>query len=174
MRSKFGRIGSLVWVVLVVLSAVVLAGCPAVEPEPEPGPEPGPEPEPEPEPQADAVRVKSSSEVFTTAARALLEPCRLPAEFGRCGCYLDGMLTSCDLVIDCLRLGFCEVEQVQAVGTSVTTTSETFATAAKIYEPVCQLPAEFGRCGCRLDDRVVSCDLVRRCLELGFCVLAPA
>lgn len=136
-----------------LLGAIVLAGCP--------------------KPTAklpDEPRVTSSSEVFRTAARALSTPCNNPAEFGRCGCYLDGLQTSCDVVINCLRAGFCNVVQSQAEGTKVTSQSATFSAAAKSLQPVCNNPAEFGRCGCVLDGLATSCDLVNRCLQNGFCV----
>jgi hypothetical protein len=61
----------------------------------------------------DGTRVKSSSQVYSNAAKSLLEPCRLPAEFGRCGCFLDGLQTSCDIVNRCLENGFCVLEAAQ-------------------------------------------------------------
>lgn len=118
----------------------------------------------------DEPRFTSKSEVFTQVARQLTEPCNNPAEFGRCGCYLDDIRTSCDLVLRCLEVGFCTVEQSQPEGTKVTSRSETFSAAAKSFLPACNLGAEFGRCGCTLDGLETSCDLVHRCLELGFCV----
>lgn len=138
---------------VVVLAAAAFTGCPKQE-----------------EPSADGIVVTSSSEVFRTAARNLQEPCNLPAEFGRCGCTLDGFRTPCDLVARCLELGFCEVAATADAGTRVTTETETFRAAANHLVPACRLPAEFGRCGCFLDGLETSCNLVQRCLELGFCV----
>jgi hypothetical protein len=57
----------------------------------------------------EGTSVTSSSAVFQSAAKSLLEPCSLPAEFGRCGCTLDGLQTSCDIVHRCVENGFCVV-----------------------------------------------------------------
>ncbi len=59
------------------------------------------------EPVPAGTLVTSKSKVFTTAARSLLPACNLPAEFGRCGCTLNGLRTSCDIVSRCLEAGFC-------------------------------------------------------------------
>ena len=56
---------------------------------------------------AEGTSVTSSSEVFRSAAKSLQESCSLPAEFGRCGCTLDGFQTSCDIVHRCIENGFC-------------------------------------------------------------------
>lgn len=165
MPNKPGLIRSLRWTALILLCAVVVGGCPAK-------PEPQPEPEPEPEPRADGVAVTSTSPEFSAAARGLERACNLPAEFGRCGCTLDGFQAPCDLVILCLEVGFCELAPAEQVGTSVTSDSPTFKTAVKTLEPVCNISAEFGRCGCFLDGIRTSCDFVKRCLENGFCVRA--
>ncbi|HEX6201625.1 MAG TPA: hypothetical protein VF100_01405 [Thermoanaerobaculia bacterium] len=137
----------------VALAAVALAGCPQRE-----------------EPPEDPLAVTTTSEDFRTAARNFDEPCNLSAEFGRCGCTLDGFRTPCDLVAQCLQLGFCEVAAEKGGGTRVTTESATFRSAAEHLRPVCRHSAEFGRCTCVLDGIETSCSLVQRCLELGFCV----
>lgn len=120
----------------------------------------------------DEIRVTSNSEEFTAVARNLVEPCNNPAEFGRCGCYLDGLQTSCDLVSRCLELGFCKVAAAEPEGTRVNSQSPIFSNAADGLMPICNISAEFGRCGCFLDGLQTTCGLVQRCLELGFCVRA--
>ena len=154
MRDKTALTNRLIAILLCLLGAIALAGCPA----------------PKTEELADEPRVKTTSAVFRKAAADLNAPCNISAEFGRCGCLLDGVRTSCDLVLRCLELGFCEVEQAKPEGTKVTSRSETYSAAARSLLPHCRLPAEFGRCGCFLDGLQTSCDLVHRCLELGFCV----
>lgn len=139
---------------LVLLGALVLAGCPKRAPEVLP----------------DEIRVTSSSPEFTAVARALQEPCNNPADFGRCGCFLDGIRTSCDVVIRCIELGFCTVAQSEPDGTRVTSESETFSAAVQSLLQPCNNPAEFGRCGCFMDGFRTSCDVAFRCLEAGFCV----
>jgi len=57
----------------------------------------------------DGTKVDSKSKLFTEIAKNLQEPCSNPAEFGRCGCRLDGLRTSCDIVNRCLENGFCVV-----------------------------------------------------------------
>lgn len=53
-------------------------------------------------------RAISGSLAFQQAALSMEPICGfLPAEFGRCGCYLDGIQTSCDVVDACLNAGFC-------------------------------------------------------------------
>ena len=154
MRNKNALTNSLRTTLLLLLGAIVLAGCPA----------------PAKEDLPDEPSVTTTSAVFRKAAGDLTEPCNHPAEFGRCGCTLDGIRTSCDLVFRCLELGFCEVAQAKPEGTRVTSRSKTFSAAAQSLLPACRLPAEFGRCGCTLDGIETSCDLVNRCLALGFCV----
>ncbi|MGH8193655.1 MAG: hypothetical protein ACREQ8_04525 [Woeseiaceae bacterium] len=112
----------------------------------------------------------SSSEAFTAVARNLVEPCNNPAEFGRCGCYLDGLQTSCDLVSRCLEVGFCEVAATEVEGTRVNSQSPIFSGAAESLMPICNNSAEFGRCGCFLDGLQTTCGVVQRCLAAGFCV----
>jgi hypothetical protein len=153
MAKRIGLSRAVRWTPVIVLAAVVFVGCPKKA-----------------EPPADETAVTSTSEVFKTAARNLQEPCNLPAEFGRCGCTLDGFRTPCDLVARCLELGFCEVVEAAGSGTRVTSESAVFKAAANTLLPVCQHPAEFGRCGCFLDGLQTSCDLVNRCLRNGFCV----
>ena len=140
-----------------LLGAFILIGCEPTQTEPQ---------------FPDEIRVTSDSEVFTEVAKSLLEPCNNPAEFGRCGCFLNGLKTSCDFVNRCLEIGFCKVEQSQPEGTKVTSSSEVFTAVAKSLLEPCNNPAEFGRCGCFLDGLKTSCDFVNRCLELGFCVVA--
>jgi len=74
---------------LLVLFLIILAGCDAKN--------------------IDGTEVKSNSKLFTEVARSLQEPCNNPAEFGRCGCYLDGIKTSCSIVNRCVENGFCVV-----------------------------------------------------------------
>ena len=57
----------------------------------------------------DGTRVSSDSNEFKAVTRAIQEPCANPAEFGRCGCYMDGLQTSCSIVKACLDAGFCKV-----------------------------------------------------------------
>ena len=153
MRNTTVLTVSLQRALFLLLGAIILAGCPKKTTE-----------------VPDEPRVTSSSEEFKAAARSLVEPCNNPAEFGRCGCYLDGFKTSCDLVLSCLEAGFCELEKSPAEGAKVTSQSATFSAAAKSLLPACNISAEFGRCGCLLDGLQTSCDLVNRCLRLGFCV----
>lgn len=121
----------------------------------------------------DAIRVTSNSQVFNAVARSMVEPCNLPAEFGRCGCYMDGLRTSCELVARCLEVGFCKaLITAESDSTSATSQSEVFTSVAESYQRVCNNPAEFGRCGCFLDGLQTSCSVVHRCLENGFCEVA--
>jgi hypothetical protein len=120
----------------------------------------------------DELRVTTTSEAYRAAAMGLMEPCNNPAEFGRCGCYLDGLQTSCDLVSRCLENGFCQVARAEMEPADATSQSPIFSTAAAGLMQVCPLPAEFGRCGCTLDGVQTSCDIVHRCLENGFCRVA--
>ncbi len=55
-------------------------------------------------------------------------------------------------------------------GNVVTSSSEVFTAAAKSLLPACNLPAEFGRCSCILDELQTSCDIVNRSLDAGFCM----
>jgi hypothetical protein len=158
MRRRTALTSSLHGIFFLLLGATVLAGCPA----------------PKTEKLSDEPRVTSKSEVFTRAARALTEPCNNPAEFGRCGCFMDGLRTSCDLVLRCLEVGFCTVAQAQPQGTTVKSQSTTFSAAARDLAPVCNISAEFGRCGCFLDGFETPCSVVNRCLDLGFCVRVAA
>lgn len=59
-------------------------------------------------------------------------------------------------------------------GYAVTSSSDLFRAAARSLVPACNLPAEFGRCSCTLDGMSTSCDIVNRCLDLGFCVKVTA
>ena len=139
-------------ILFILLVTIVLGGCSTTSP------------------SSDGIRVTSSSEMFTAAAKSLVPQCRLSAEFGRCGCYLDGLQTSCDIVSRCLEAGFCKVAQSQPAGTKVTSDSETFKTGARSLAKIpgyCS--AEFGRCGCFLNGSQTSCAFVNRCLENGFC-----
>ena len=117
------------------------------------------------------VRVTSTSSAYTAAARGFQDVCANPAEFGRCGCYMDGLLTSCSVVSACLEAGFCKLEKMESQ--SVRSSSPAFSAAAKAYAPVCPTSAEFGRCGCYMDGLRTSCSFVNRCLQLGFCKVAP-
>jgi len=154
MAHRIRRSRSLQWMIpLVALAAIFLAGCPKPAEAP-----------------ADEIAVTSTSAEFEAAAQALQEPCRNPAEFGRCGCTLDGFQAPCDLVAWCLEVGFCEAERAAGDTPDVTTESEIYRRAATNLLPVCRLPAEFGRCTCTIDGIETSCDLVQRCLRNGFCV----
>lgn len=153
MAKRIGISRAARWIPVVGLATVVFVGCPKQEEAP-----------------ADEISVTSSSEEFKVVARNLQDPCNLQAEFGRCGCTLDGLRTPCDLVARCLELRFCEVDAAAERGTRVTSESAVFRTAATTFLPVCELSAEFGRCGCVLDGIETSCDLVNRCLQNGFCV----
>ena len=103
-------------------------------------------------PLPDGIRVTSSSEVCTTAAKSLMPPCNNPAEFGRCGCFLDGLRTSCDVVSRCLEAGFCKVAQSQPANTNVTSESEIFTTAARSLSLIPGYCApEFRSCSCSID-----------------------
>ncbi len=137
-----------------LLGAFILVGCATKQTEPR---------------FSDATRVTCDSEVFTAAAKSLIEPCNNPAEFGRCGCYLNGFKTSCDFVNRCLEIGLCEVAQSEPKGTIVTSSSKMFTATAKRLLESCNNPAEFGRCGCFLDGLKTSCAFVNRCLEVGSC-----
>lgn len=119
--------------------------------------------------QTDMVRVTSSSSEFKAAARGMQEPCNNPAEFGRCGCYMDDLLTSCDLVARCLEVGFCKAVANSTNSTETTSSSPVFSGVAKALAPTCNNPAEFGRCECTMDGIATSCDVVNRCLDAGFC-----
>lgn len=139
-----------------LLGAMYIAGCATTEPIP------------------DGVSVTSSSDVYTAAARSLLEPCMLPAEFGRCGCYLDGLQTSCAVVSACLDAGFCTVAMSQVADSTVTTESDTYRTTARNLLSSGYCAPEFRQCGCTIDGIQTSCDIVDRCLKNGFCTVAIA
>ncbi len=137
---------------VLVLFAMAIGGCATVDEQPD-----------------DEFRVEASSDEFRAAARSLQPACNNPAEFGRCGCYLDGIQTSCDLVSRCLEVGFCKVATKISLDTETTSESPLFSEAARSLAPICSNPAEFGRCGCTMDGIKTSCDIVSRCLEIGFC-----
>jgi hypothetical protein len=121
----------------------------------------------------DEIRVTSESEVFKSVANDMKGLCNNPAEFGRCGCYMDGLETSCGLVARCLELGFCKaVQAVESERKDVTSQSEVFTSVATSYLQICNNPAEFGRCGCFLDGLQTSCSVVNACLQAGFCEVA--
>jgi len=119
----------------------------------------------------DELRVTSNSEVFKAVASDMRELCSNPAEFGRCGCYMDGLETSCSLVGRCLELGFCKaVATAESERKDATSQSDVFTSVATSYQQICNHPAEFGRCGCFLDGLQTSCTIVDACLRNGFCV----
>lgn len=159
MNARTRRSRSLKSLPLAALAAIVLAGCPGETYEP-----PG-----DGEKEAAEIAVITTSAEFRQAAQTFQEPCQIEAEFGRCGCTLDGFTAPCELVAWCLEVGFCEPASADP-GTQVTTESEAYRTAARNLQRICRLPAEFGRCNCTLDGIETSCDWVQRCLRLGFCV----
>ena len=118
----------------------------------------------------DEVRVTTTSPEIKEVARRLSRPCNNPAEFGRCGCYLDGLLTSCDFVSRCLEVGFCKVATSQVNETETTSESPIYTGVARSLAPFCVNPAEFWRCECTIDGIQTSCDIANRCLQNGFCV----
>lgn len=64
----------------------------------------------QPEQPEDTVRVTTDRlSLIDTARQAKPAQCPQGAEFGRCGCYLNGLQTTCDVVNMCLENGFCVV-----------------------------------------------------------------
>lgn len=118
---------------------------------------------------ADAVRVTTDSSEFMSVTRAMNQLCQNPAEFGRCGCYMNDVVTSCAAVANCLEAGFCV--PARKASAEVTTQSESYRKLASTLVPQCNNPAEFGRCDCSMDGIKVSCDIANRCLTSGFCNL---
>jgi hypothetical protein len=58
---------------------------------------------------AEGTRVTTESPEFKAVTQAIQESCNEPAEFGRCGCFMDSVKTSCAIVKACLNAGFCTV-----------------------------------------------------------------
>lgn len=118
---------------------------------------------------ASEIKVSTDSSEFMEIARRSNELCNHAAEFGACGCYMNGVLTTCSVALDCLEAGFC-VRDKNATGVAVNTRSAKHTPLLNGVTTMCAIHAEFWRCECSLDGQSANCDMVSRCLDAGFCI----
>lgn len=142
--------------ILLLLAVGILAACTS-----EVGDVPASDP-------ASEIHVTTDSAPFIQASRTINGMCGNPAEFGRCGCYMNGILTSCQAALSCLQAGFCQIER-EAKAVNVKSTAKTYSDLSKALSNMCALSAEYWRCECSIDGIAANCDSAHRCLQAGFC-----
>ncbi|MEL7108706.1 MAG: hypothetical protein AAGL99_05515 [Pseudomonadota bacterium] len=118
---------------------------------------------------ASEIAVSTESSEYLEIARRSSDMCNHSAEFGACGCYMNGFLTTCSVALDCLEAGFC-VREKNATGIAVNTKSAKHSPLLNGVSTMCAIHAEYWRCECSLDGQTANCDMVSRCLDSGFCI----
>lgn len=122
-----------------------------------------------PKPPSNDIRVTTEAPDILSLAKAFHGVCNGSAEFGHCGCTINGLRASCDAALNCLAAGFCELEAQAHSSKSVAAKSDPYRRIAQALKPYCSNPAEYWRCDCSIDGVKANCGIAQQCLQAGFC-----